>query len=222
MNKQQETFWEAIEIFSKLGVLSHIVIIGSWAEYIYEERKYFKAPFLAYVRTTDMDILIKNINKPSWKVDIIKAFEEKDFMHEIDITGITKLYKENLEIEFLTKELGSGQTEPYKVESLGIKAEGLRFMDYLIDYAIVVDVHGYSVCVPSPAAYTIHKILINDRRSEHKKAKDIIAVQNMITFIQRSEKDLKEIRDIYQKLSSKAKKNIDKTCKNNGIEIFTI
>lgn len=45
MNKQQETFWEAIEIFNKLGVLSHIVIIGSWAEYIYEERKYFKAPF---------------------------------------------------------------------------------------------------------------------------------------------------------------------------------
>ena len=220
MNKQQKTFWEAIEIFSQLGILNYIVIIGSWAEYIYEESNYFEVPFVAYVRTTDMDILVKNKNKPSWKVDIIKAFEEKHFKHETDIGGITKFFKDNLEIEFLTRELGSGQTEPYKVESFGIKAEGLRFMECLIDYSVTIDIHGYSVWVPSPAVYTIHKIMINDRRSEAKQAKDIIAVQNMITFIQRSEKDLKEIREIYSKLSAKTKRCVDETCKNNGIEIF--
>lgn len=220
MNKQQETLWEAIEVFSQLGVLNYIIVIGSWAEYIYEESHYFDDPFVAYVRTTDMDILVKNINKPSWKVDMIKAFEEKDFKSETDIEGTTKFFKDNLEIEFLTKELGAGQVEPYKLEPFGIKAEGLRFMEYLIDYAVTIDMHGHSVLVPSPAAYTIHKIIINSRRATAKQAKDIIAVQNMITFIQRSEKDLKEIREIYNRLPVKTKRSVDETCKINEIGIF--
>lgn len=220
MNRQQKTFWETIEIFNQLGVLDYIIIIGSWAEYIYEKSKYFDAPFLAYMRTTDMDILIKNKNRPNYRIDIISAFKKMDFDHETSFSGITKLFKENLEIEFLTRELGAGQTEPYKIESFGIKAEGLRFMEYIIDYAIPIDIHNFLIWVPSPAAYTIHKIIINHKRVDFKKEKDMIAVHNMITFIQRSEKDLQEIRKIYGKLPPKTKQRVDDTCKTYDITIF--
>ncbi|MEZ4508114.1 MAG: hypothetical protein R2912_01700 [Eubacteriales bacterium] len=54
---------------------------------------------------------------------------------EVDsISEVAKFFKEDLlEIEFLTKVIGSGsQTIP--VRSLGIKAEGLRIINILDDF----------------------------------------------------------------------------------------
>ena len=33
--RQEKAFWDAIEVFSSTGALSHIMVIGSWAEYLY-------------------------------------------------------------------------------------------------------------------------------------------------------------------------------------------
>ena len=33
--RQEKAFWDAIEVFSSTGSLPHIMIIGSWAEYLY-------------------------------------------------------------------------------------------------------------------------------------------------------------------------------------------
>ena len=33
--EQETAFWDAIEAFDKEGLLPHVILIGSWAEYVY-------------------------------------------------------------------------------------------------------------------------------------------------------------------------------------------
>jgi hypothetical protein len=63
MNDIKNIFWDTMKELSKNEVLGYIVLIGSWAEYIYEASNYFKE-FEANLKTRDIDFLIKNINKP--------------------------------------------------------------------------------------------------------------------------------------------------------------
>ena len=36
-SSQKQTFWQTIALFHDVGVLEHIVVVGSWAEYLYQE-----------------------------------------------------------------------------------------------------------------------------------------------------------------------------------------
>jgi len=47
---QEKEFWRIIHVFNKEGVLSHLMLIGSWVEYIYQD--YFESGFKANLRTT--------------------------------------------------------------------------------------------------------------------------------------------------------------------------
>ena len=38
---QKEKFWQIIEILNRNGLLGNLIIIGSWAEYLYYEISYF-------------------------------------------------------------------------------------------------------------------------------------------------------------------------------------
>ena len=53
MTEQQTAFWEAIDVFDKEGLLPYVMLIGSWAEYIYQY--HFKSDFKANLRTRDVE-----------------------------------------------------------------------------------------------------------------------------------------------------------------------
>jgi len=216
MTEQKKTFWNVIEILDKLNLLDYVLIVGSWAEYLYEESNYFDF-FISSIRTTDVDILVKNVRKPDEKVDSLSEFAKNNCDVMFDNFGTTRLLKNNLEIEFLVREMGAGQTEPYDVKSLGVKAEGLRYMDYPIDYSVKVESKGYKILIPTPAVYVIHKLIINRDRKEDKREKDLRAVQNILTFIKRNEKESKLLKKIYIELPKKAKKRVDEVCRVNDI-----
>ena len=36
-SSQKQTFWQTIALFHDVGVLEHIVVVGRWAEYLYQE-----------------------------------------------------------------------------------------------------------------------------------------------------------------------------------------
>jgi len=109
MDKQQEdVFWETINTFDKVGLLRYVMIIGSWAEYIYSY--YFTSDFTSSLRTTDLDFLYKNIRKPQRQINIISKLTQNGFVYKEDfLTGVGKFFKEGiLEIEFLTRSIGKG------------------------------------------------------------------------------------------------------------------
>lgn len=219
MIKQKDIFWETIDIFAKEGILPHVILVGSWVELIYEVA--YLPDFESSFQTRDIDFLVKNIRQPREKVDAVKVLEEHDFIHDVDpITGASKFYKEGIiEVEFLVKELGAGQVEPYHIKSLGVKAEGLRNMNLLAENAITVIAKGYQITIPKPAAYVLEKLIINEHRGI-KKEKDIRAVQRILDIIKQCKEETETIIGLYNSLRPKQKRKIDEVCEESGINLF--
>jgi hypothetical protein len=218
MNKQQEIFWEIIDIFNQVKLLPHILIIGSWAEYIYE--LHFKEiGYKSNLRTMDIDFFYPNINKPNEKIDLRALMDAHDYVWDISNDGITKFYKEGLEIEFLVRELGKGKIEPYKIEPLNIKAEGLRNLDILLLNCLSANVNNYLINIPAPQAYVLHKLTINSSR-KNKAAKDIRAVKEILALFFNQLEEKNKLKLIYENLTKKQKALINKTCLENDISLF--
>ena len=205
---QKETFWEIIETFGQKGVLQHVMLIGSWAEYVYQENGYF-INFQANLRTRDVDWLIKNIRRPSDKIDLIETMEEKGFVTEIDyVNGVHKFYKgSDLEVEFLVGEKGKGKMEAYEIEPFGIKAIGLRKMNILLANETSMYCNGFTIKVPTPEAYILHKMVINDDRKD-KQEKDISAILNMYYHIEQSDRAMEMLRRTLDSLTKKQQNKV--------------
>ena len=218
MNDIKRIFWETINVLGKNRVLEHIVLIGSWAEYIYEESGYLRN-FEANLKTRDIDFLIKNINKPREGINIIEILEKEGFETSIDyISGIFKFFKgKDLEIEFIVREIGKGQVEPYDVPSFGIKAEGLRHIDLLLRNITIIKIKNIRITVPIPQAYLLQKIIINNQR-KNKADKDYLGIENLLENIKSSDLESRKLKDLYAKMSKKQKKIINRFLNDNLLE----
>lgn len=196
-SEQQITaFWDTIKALHEAAVLPHVVIIGSWAEYLMEQG--YLEGFTSDIRTMDVDVLIKNTHRPSEPVNITEVLEEHGFIADQDyLTGTSKFYKDGaLELEFLVRMLGRGQNEPYDVPSFGIKAEGLRHLDLLIKHSEPIIVRGYTIYIPKPGAYSFHKMRI-DRTNSDKKEKDIRAAARVMEAIRNKPSHVEVLRQLY-------------------------
>ena len=60
MTKEQETaFWQTLKAFKEISLLKHVMIIGSWAEYLYPAL--FETDFIPTLKTRDIDFFYKNM-----------------------------------------------------------------------------------------------------------------------------------------------------------------
>ncbi|MDD5622242.1 MAG: GSU2403 family nucleotidyltransferase fold protein [Actinomycetota bacterium] len=220
MNGIKKIFWETIKILESNKILEHVVLIGSWAEYIYEKSGCLKN-FEANLKTRDIDFLIRNINKPREGINIVDILEKEGFETSIDyMSGIYKFYRgKDLELEFLVREIGRGQSEPYEVPSFGIKAEGLRNTDILIDNIDVIEVMDIKIIVPNPQAYLLQKIIINNQRKS-KAEKDYLGIENLLENIKSSDLEFQKLKDLFNVLTKKQKKIISKFLNGNLLELF--
>jgi len=91
-------------------------------------------------------------------------------------------------IDFLVPMVGKGSGAPVRLPGLGVDADELRYLDYLIEepaMAVLLTKYGLLVQVPQPARYAIHKLLVAGSRppSERAKiAKDIGQASHLIEF----------------------------------------
>jgi len=221
MNQNQEqAFWDTIRVLHELDVLPHIMLIGSWAEYLYPNL--FETGFEPNIRTRDIDFFYRNLKLPDKPIRFVEAMKRNGFVYDIDsVSEIAKFYKEDLlEIEFLTKVIGSGTQSSYTIRALGIKAEGLRIINILDDFATEVKQNGYTVIVPLPSAYVVQKLLANPTRvPANKKEKDIAAVINLLEHIKVSEKHRQDLTNVISTLSPKQLKVLNEVTKANHIEL---
>ena len=221
MSKQKDVFWEIIKIFDQYRLLDNFIIIGSWAEYVYELSYLKNKGFISNLKTMDMDILIKNLRRITANVSLPSLLSEHGYIYDEDpLTGVSKFYKSAvIELEFIVREMGRGKTDPYKVDSLNIKAEGLRHLDILCDNSIKLEINNFNLWVPTPQAYILHKLIINKNRGV-KKEKDIRAVNSILEYISTDENDVSQLKSIYNNLSKNDKKKVDTVCKENLIKLY--
>ncbi len=90
-----------------------------------------------------------------------------------------KVRGRELRVDFLTPLIGRETGNPVFLPSLGVSAQPLRLLEYLLDdtvQAVVVGGDGVLVNVPDPARYALHKLWLAGRRhvgEQTKAAKDL-------------------------------------------------
>lgn len=175
-------FWDFIKLLSDNGLLSDIVVIGSWAEYIYAQSGLLPG-FSASLRTLDMDFLVKNLRLPNPPQNVPALAREAGYTVDSDrLDGTTKIYTPGLmEIEFLISQMGSGVV-PVMQTNLGVRAQALRNLEIIRNHIITVQALGFEIQVPAPEAYIVHKAVINSERGA-KAEKDRNAVRALRPYV---------------------------------------
>lgn len=218
--RQEEAFWSTIDVLDSSGALPHVMLIGSWAEYLYTF--YFESEFLPNIRTRDVDFLYPNIRRPSPQIHLEQKMAEAGFLIVRDrLTEVVKMFKEDLlEIEFLTRQVGSGFDSYMDIPGIGIRGQSLRDINILSDFPMKIGVRNYNINVPEPAVYVIQKIFINPHRiPASKREKDIESVRNILPYIFESSRDLAVLENILNSCTKKEMKSIRKVCAENALEL---
>lgn len=210
---------DLISILDKEKLLGHLVIIGSWAEFLYDKMNIIDN-FSATTKTMDIDFLIKNIRKPREKVNIIKLLEDNGFEAQISrINNVTRFIKGEFEVEFLAKSVGKRTSNTVEAPSFGIEVEVMTHMGVMLKNTIEVVYNKKRIQLPSPEAFILGKMVINDRRKDDKKEKDKQAINNMLITIMDSDKHMDELSRIFLTLSLKEQKIVRKYLNDNIIPI---
>ena len=203
MNIQQKEFIRFIKLLADNDCLQYVVLVGSWAEFLYRELGILNN-FEPNIKTMDIDFLLKNLRKPMPEKNIIPLAKASGYLVESDrLYGTTKIYDTNgLEIKFLINKLGAGLESSLKT-NLGVTAQALRHLHILSANVLSVTYFGSPISIPKPEAYAIHKMIINLERGK-KQEKDRLAILNIWTYL-----DKAAAFAIYSHLTKKEKRSID-------------
>jgi len=183
MNELQvRDFLKTIKLLHDNDCISHIIIVGSWAEYLYIETGVLPS-YSANIRTLDLDLLVKNLRAPRKGVNLPELAKAAGYWVESErMTGITKLLLPgSLEVDFLLSKKGAGKEAALKT-NLGVTAQTLRAMELLLENTIKIDYYGMVLEVPSPEAYVLHKMIINKERKD-KSEKDRMSINEMYNHL---------------------------------------
>lgn len=191
-----QAFWKFIKLLHDNNLLEHVIVIGSWCEYIYAQSGILP-DYSTMLRTLDIDFLIKNMRKPSEKVNLSTIAQQNGYTVDYDVMNeTTKIYTPDLmEIEFLIEQKGAG-IEPVIKTNLGVNAQALHHVGMLKQHTITVSLFDMDITVPIPEAYAVHKVIINESRGK-KSEKDMNAVQNILPYLNRDK--LKDVIDTLTK-----------------------
>lgn len=207
-DERSDIFLSLLEVFSELGLLQDLILVGSWTHLFF--REYLGDPkAVPAIKTTDVDFLVTPPKKDRKKVDIPAAIKKLGFLEHHDfVNGTAKYVHSELDLEFLADRIGKGEVNVYDVKPLGIKAQTIRYLSMLQSHAIEVPYRSYSVRVPEPAAYALHKLLINHQRSEKKKTKDMDTVRAISEELLKRKQERQRLTQVFGGLPEKWKRKI--------------
>lgn len=214
--RHEDIFWDLVRTLKAAHLLPYVMIVGSWAEYLYTF--YFDDDYLPNLKSHDIDVLYGN---PYLEVDgsecLGAEMEQAGFLAPTEGGCLRAFYKEGIEVEFLTSQLGSGPGLA-RIPNTEVVAEKLANMDML--RPMFVAAKGYDIKVPTPASYLCHKLYINkDRRPASKRPKDIEAVRLLLAYLQGKPSELEALRTYIGSLSQERQQRIRKTASENMLKL---
>lgn len=207
---QYELCVEVLRRLDSAGVLGNIVLIGSWCIPFY--REYFaNVNYTPSIKTRDIDFLVPVPTRIRTKVDIPELLKDLGFIVGFKGSeGYIRLEHPELIIEFLVPEKGKGLDKPYPLPQLGLNAQALRFLNFLTPNTIHIKVEGIPLTLPHPAIFSLHKLIIFQRRTNSEKmSKDKeSAIKILKALIENNEQDT--IKNIFNTIPQKWQKKIIK------------
>lgn len=177
---------------------SGLEIIGSWCFLLYQRVLPFeKYPF----KTLDLDILIPlpYRGKP---FDLAGFLRRLGFSDTFNLDGSVSFSGNNMKIEFLGPERGDGLKPPKPVGELRITPQMLHYVDILFKDPLLLKIaKGTKALVPTPAAFTVHKLMIaNHFRRTNKKEKDIRQAVYAAKYVLSEKVELEKLLRIWETL----------------------
>lgn len=222
MKKKDNLFFLTIEALHRSGALDELILIGSWCHYFY--RSYFNdAPEIPAVRTLDIDFLVPNPRSIKKAINIPKILESLDFTPmRNSMTGYIKYAHPELELEFLTPDLGRGHgSKPYEIPELHINAQGLRYLNLLQAHITTAKYKTSKVHLPEPAAYVLHKLIVFERRTKKgKKERDLMAAKAIGEFLLKDVEQIAKLKAIFAELPKKWQKTIINNVKKHSTPLY--
>ncbi len=209
MDKSQfDICMEVLRRMDKAGVLSKVILIGSWCLPLY--RVYYSGKSnLTTLRTRDIDFLVSRNTKFQKKINLPELLKDLGFIEDYNYPiGLIKLIHPELIMEFLVPERGRGSSKPYPLPFLSMNAQRLRFLELLEENAITVTFNGLEINVPHPVNFGLHKLIISQRRrNEDKRLKDLGAALSVLNLhIERKGGD--ELIEVFERISQKQRRKI--------------
>jgi len=204
VDENSALFEKVLTALNEEGILGDLVLLGSWCLAVYSEN-FGGSPEIPLLRTLDIDFLVPNpaaIRKTADMPQLLKALGF-DIVYSV-LNGYSKFVHPDLEIEFLTPEIGKGRSKPYKVPALKITAQGLRYLDLADQFAVEMRYKGFKVRVPEPGAFIILKLLTSEKREDPaKRERDISTAVQLSEFIISSRAQTDMFRVIWSSLPNK-------------------
>jgi hypothetical protein len=211
MPEQEKEFLKVLKLLSDNDALGHVIVIGSWAEYLYQNTGLIPSGTTA-LRTLDIDFLVKNMRLPHPPINFERVAREAGYAVENHFMfGTTRIITASrLEIEFLIDQKGAG-AEPVYETAIGVTAQALRGLNLLLRHTAEVEYLGIKVTVPIPEVYVIHKIIINaGRNKDYKREKDKNNIFALLPHI-----DMTIYNSILEETTKKQRREIDAFYKAN-------
>lgn len=208
-NDQVDLLVRVLGRFSKTGVLDQCMLIGSWCLHFYRY-EFDKANLLPSLRTMDVDFLILNPGKIRKQVDIPGLLKEEGFIPLMNYANRLIRYQHpDLLVEFLVPELGRGFDKPRNIKPWHIQAQGIRFLNFLTAFPKRIHYRNMTICVPEPAAFALHKLIVSSRRTKkEKKQKDLESSVGLLEFLFKDLHSKEQVRSVLEKLPPKWRKTI--------------
>lgn len=239
--KIDQEFFEAFKkvLLALKDYNQEIVIIGGFANALYEYHEYGQDSMLGVLATKDLDILtsdrVTTVNKT-----ILESLKDQGFIVDpkpIEDKVITKfsLPESNFEIEFLCPKYG-GDTDREGNEQLvkeiqeGVIAQPLRYLDIALFNPWIVDTKNVpglndidmKIQIPNPGAYLIQKFIIKDRRKAIYAQKDCFYIYELLLKFRDHIDELKSCIDNILVMNSKKRRyHKVKNFKENFIDYFS-
>ena len=127
---------------------------------------------------------------------ILKEFDKNFFLvpdldHKNPSTSLQN-NKTKVKIDFLTSL--RGQKKPVLFEDLGIAADPLKYMDYLMSgkplKGLIVGTYAIPANFPDPARFAVHKLIISQERALHHRSKthkDIYQAEILLDYFMKED-----------------------------------
>lgn len=215
-DRRSQIFWDIVEVLRQSALLPHVMIIGSWAEYLYPY--YFGGNFTPNLKTHDIDVFYGNpfLEIPGAE-NLRENFRRLGFVPCQNFSEAGTFFKDGIEVEFLSAQMGTG---PGLVElsSTGIMAEKLKDLDML--RPVLIEARGYEIRVPTPSSYIAHKLYINpERRPAEKRPKDIEAVRGLLLTLRQQPSEAKLLRQYIESLPDDKQARIRDVVQKNALDL---
>ena len=209
MDKSQfDICMEVLRRLDKAGVLSKVILIGSWCLPLYGVH-YSAKSNLTTLRTRDIDFLVSRNTKFHEKINLPALLKDLGFIEDYNYpVGLIKLIHPELIMEFLVPERGRGSSKPYPLPFLSMNAQRLRFLELLEENTITVIFNGLEINVPHPVNFGLHKLIISQKRKkEDKRSKDLDAGLSVLNLhIEKKGGD--QLTKVFEKISQRQKRRI--------------